>query len=241
MKLKSLLFPVFSMCIIHVHAQTNVIESMSKINIPATYNSSEFRKKLVDEALKNNTKSKALGFQTEVTKQELKKSKVKWLDYINASGNLNEFTLNPAKQISQGTQQNLNFYPRYNFGLAFSLGSIFANANDVQIAKKKINIAQTEENEEKLKLRSLVLAKFEEYVEARELLKLQVQIVSDEETGYKISEKKFRQNQMTMEDFNESAKKYNIERYKIIEIRRQIGVSRYELEGLTGSQLEDGI
>ena len=32
-------------------------------------------------------------------------------------------------------------------------------------------------------------------VEARDLLKLQIQIVADEETGYKIAEKKFRQNQ----------------------------------------------
>lgn len=241
MKSKLLLCFVFTFFVLLAQAQTNIIESMSKISIPVTYNSAEFRKKLIDEALKNNSKSKALGFQTEVTRQEYKKSRIKWLDYINASGNLNEFTLNPAKQYAQGTGQNLNFYPRYNFSLAFSLGSIFSNANDVQIAKRKINIAQVEENEEKIKLRSLVLAKFEEYVEARELLKLQVQIVSDEETGYKISEKKFRQNQMTMEDFNEAAKKYNAERYKIIEIKRQIGVSRYELEGLVGSQLEDGI
>lgn len=239
MKLKSLLFLFLACFLVQVKAQTSALESMGKLTIPANYNSPEFRKRLVDEAVKNNYKSKALAFQTDITKQEVKKAKVKWLDYINASGNLNEFTLNPARQFAQGTGQTLNFYPRYNFGIVFSLGSIFANGNDLNIARKKINIAQTEENEEKVKLRSLVLAKFEEYVEARDLLKLQIQIVSDEETGYKISEKKFRQNQMTLEDFNESAKKYNVERYRIIELRRQASVSRYELEGLVGVQLED--
>ncbi|MBE7175237.1 MAG: TolC family protein [Mucilaginibacter polytrichastri] len=217
----------------------SVTDNLPKIILPANYNTPEFRKRLVDEAMRNSYKSKGLALQTEVTKQELKKSRVKWLDYIMASGNLNEFTIRQPQDQAQ--QQQANFYPRYNFGISFSLGSIFANANDVQIAKRNIGIAQTQENDEKIKTRSLVLSKFEEYVEARDLLKLQIQIVADEETGYKIAEKKFRQNQLTLEDFNQSAKKYNTERYNMITIRKSVAVTRYQLEGLIGAQIEDNI
>lgn len=242
MKLKHLLsfLPLFAGCTAFAQSMS-ITDNLPKITVPANYNTAEFRKRLVDEALKNSTKSKVLSLQTDVTRQELKKSRVKWLDYITASGNLNEFTINPGSLINNGQAANLNFYPRYNFGITFSLGSIFSNANDVQIAKKNIGIAQTQENEQKIQTRSLVLAKYEAYVEARDLLKLQLQIVSDEETGFKIAEKKFRQNQLTLEDFNESAKKYNTERHNMITIRRQVAVARYELEGLVGAQIEDSI
>lgn len=208
-----------------------------KLVITENYNSPEFRNVLVTEALKNNSENKTLKLQTDISKEQLNKSKVKWLDYVAVSGNVNEFTIDPP-EIAGGQSQSL-FYPRYNFGLNFSVGSLFSNAYDTKIAKKNVAIAQEQEKNTPILLRSAVLAKFEDYVQARELLKLQAQIKNDEEAVYTLAERKFKTNEISLNEFNDASKNLYAERFKQIEMKRNLLVFKYELEALVGAQIED--
>lgn len=175
--------------------------------------------------------------QTEISKEQLSKSKVKWLDYISVSGNVNEFTIDPPELAGN---QPL-FYPRYNFGLNFSLGSIFTNAYDTKVAKKNVAISEELEKNSPILIRSAVLVKFEDYVLARELLKLQGQIENDEEAVYSLAERKFKINEISLSEFNDASKRLYAERFKKIEMKRNLSVFKYELEALIGTLIEDKI
>ncbi len=225
----------------------NAMEPMPKIVIPENYNSPEFKKKLVDEALKNTNTTKIANFETGISQNELASSKAKWLDYITVTGNLNEFTLNPDRfnttdPVTGQQLQNPNlFFPRYNFSLSFGLGSLFSNANNVKIARKQVAISQLRSRDTQIDLRSLVLAKFEDYILNREQLKLQLIIVTDDEALFKQTERKFRGNEISISEFNEVSKSYYSGRIAKIEAQRNLAVTKYELEKLIGAQLEDSL
>lgn len=221
-----------------VLAQDGSSKPPLKIVIRENYNTPEFKNRLVDLALKNTVERKILKLQTGISKEQLSKSKIKWLDYIALSGNVNEFTIDPPELAGQ--TQNL-FYPRYNFGLNFSFGSLFTNAYDTKIAKKNVAIAEEQEKNAPMLIRSAVLSKFEDYMLARELLKLQGQIENDEEAVYNLSERKFKINEMSLSEFNDASKRLYGERFKKIEMKRNLSVFKYELEALTGVMIEDSI
>ncbi len=224
----------------------SAMEPMPKIVIPENYNSPEFRKRLVDEALKNTNTTKIANFETGIAQNELSSSKSKWLDYFTVAGNLNEFTLNPDRfnttDANGQVVQNPNlFFPRYNFGVSIALGSLFSNANNVKIARKQVSISQLKSRDTQIDLRSLVLAKFEDYILNREQLKLQLIIVTDDEALFKQTERKFRSNEISISEFNEVSKSYYAGRIAKIAAQRDLAVTKYELEKLIGAQIEDNL
>ena len=66
------------------------------------------------------------------TQQEIDKVKLSWMNNLNASFNLNEFSL----QNSLFQQQN-SFFPRYNFSLSLPLGFIATKKKEIQLIIKE--------------------------------------------------------------------------------------------------------
>ncbi len=234
MKIK-LLYLAFLLFPLHLWAQKNLIkDSMPVIIVPENYNTEEFRNKLVEEANKNVSVTREALNEAEIAKYQLSASKIQWLNYVSITGNLNEFTLSPTKYENQAT-----FYPRYNFSLSIPLGSFFTNAYNTKIARYNLSIAKDRQKFSAIQLRSDVLSKFEEYIQARELLKFQSVVLNDEETVHVLSEKKFKSNQISLEEFNNSSKSLFLEKSKIIELQKNYSIAKYELEALVGALLVD--
>src|SRR6476660_9197939 len=108
MKIRTTLLTLTLSLPFFVNAQnTPASGGMRTITIPTDYNTTQFREKLVSEAIANNTQMKILGLETDISKVNVKKSAVQYLDYFTASGNLNEFTINQSNSIGLQSQ----FFP----------------------------------------------------------------------------------------------------------------------------------
>jgi outer membrane protein TolC len=234
MKLK-LLYLTFIFFPLGVFSQEiPVKESMPTIVVPENYNTQPFRDLLVEEALKNVSITREALNEVQIEKYRLGISKAEWLNYITVSGNLNEITLNPGKYTTQAL-----FFPRYNFGINIPLGTLFTNSYNTKISRSNLAIAKEKQRFAPIQLRSEVLSKFEDYVQARELLKFQSIIFNDEETVHTLNERKFKSNEISLEEFNNSSKSLFTERTKSIELQRNYAITKYELEAIVGALIID--
>lgn len=240
MKIKCTLLTLALSLPLCIFAQTSPAPAnMRTIAVPTDYNTPQFRERLVNEAMANNSQLKILDLETGISQDQVKSSSIQWLDYLTVSGNLNEFTIDGTANSSTNGIQN-NFFPRYNFGLSFSLGSLFTNAYNTKIARKNLKIAEETEKNAPLQLRSMVLAKFEQYVQAREILNIQQLVLNDEEAVYNLGEKKFKSNQISLEDFSSASKRMYGERSRKIELQSNLAIVKSELEALINAILIDG-
>jgi outer membrane protein TolC len=236
MKLKLLYF-TFILFPLGVFSQENSVkESMPTIVIPENYDTQSFRELLVEEATKNVSITRDALNEVEIERYRLGISKAEWLNYITVSGNLNEITLNPSKYAN--SNQAL-FFPRYNFGISIPLGTLFTNSYNTKIARSNLAIAKEKQRYAPIQLRSEVLSKFEDYIQARELLKFQSIIFNDEETVHTLNERKFKSNEISLEEFNNSSKRLFTERTKSIELQRTYAITKYELEAIVGALIID--
>src|SRR5436190_18721624 len=96
-------------------AQTEV--DYNTIILPTNASNLSFEEKLVQLAWRNDPNNSQVIKQSSVARYTLKQAQWTWLDYITVRGNLNEFTLNPSRDVND----RANFYPRYNFGIAITL------------------------------------------------------------------------------------------------------------------------
>jgi outer membrane protein TolC len=234
MKLKLLYFTFIFFPLGVFSQEISVKESMPTIVVPENYNTESFRDILVEEASKNVSITREALNQVQIEKYRLGISKAEWLNYISISGNLNEITLNPGKYTTQAL-----FFPRYNFGINIPLGTLFTNSYNTKISRSNLAIAKEKQRFAPIQLRSEVLSKFENYVQARELLKFQSIIFNDEETVHTLNERKFKSNEISLEEFNNSSKKLFTERTKSIELQRNYAITKYELEAIVGALIID--
>src|SRR5690348_12510263 len=68
--------------------------------------------RLVQLALNKSYANKAMVYEAEVARAEMRQTKSLWLDHFMIQGNLNEFTLQPDRYVRS------QFFPRYNFSVA---------------------------------------------------------------------------------------------------------------------------
>lgn len=234
MKLKLLYFTFIFFPLGVFSQEISVKESMPTIVVPENYNTQSFRDLLVEEATKNVSITREALNQVQIERYRLGISKAEWLNYFNVSGNLNEITLNPSKYSTQAL-----FFPRYNFGVSIPLGTLFTNSYNTKIARSNLAIAKEKQRFAPIQLRSEVLSKFEDYVQSRELLKFQSIIFNDEETVHTLNERKFKSNEISLEEFNDSSKRLFTERTKSIELQRNYAITKYELEAIVGALIID--
>src|SRR6188768_280674 len=103
----------------------------NKIILPSSVKDASIEERLVQIAWVNMPQNSIIQRQVTISKNNLKKAQWTWLDHIFISGNLNEFTLEGT--IDGGTN---NFYPRYNFGISFTLGSFAMHSLNVKNARE---------------------------------------------------------------------------------------------------------
>jgi outer membrane protein TolC len=204
----------------------------NKIIIPAETNVSDFSEKLVQLAWNNHPSNQIILKDYEIAKVSLSQAKWTWMDQISASGNLNEFTLNP--------DQNLNtFFPRYNFGVTIPLGIFLNVPTNTKIAQRELEKVDLEIKQQKLLLRNQVLKAYQNFLMYEQILKLKSELLEDERSTYLTVEAKFENGEISLTDYKDALKDFNAELEEHIKAKNSYENAKLELELYIGLNLEE--
>ena len=165
-----------------------------------------------------------------ISKYNLKKAKASWLDQVAVAGNVNEFVIKGSEAA--------NYFPKYNLGVSIPLGIFQKHSNDVKIAQEIVTINEVTRNEKIKQIRTTVLTKYENYLEKKQILELQMEITEEEYTLWLKAQKDYKVNGK-MEELNTAYKNYNSELSKQRSAERDLRVAYIELEEIVGFRLDE--
>jgi outer membrane protein TolC len=209
----------------------------NKIILPAGAKEIQFSEKLVQIAWANNPDNQILLHHVKASEYGEKLAKRNFLNQISATGNLNEFNLNPpvdAKGVALP-----NFFPKYNFAASINFGNIFSDPIKVKRAKEETAIAVQNVNSRKLTLRAEVLRRYQTYITNKELLKVQTDAFEDASASFSLAEQKFKNGEIKIVDFNSALENFNARKSQKLIAERDFNISKIDIEELIGVRLED--
>lgn len=170
------------------------------------------------------------------TQQEMDKVKLSWMNNLNASFNLNEFSL----QNSLFQQQN-SFFPRYNFSLSLPLGFIATKKKEIQMAKTNNQRSKDIRELELQQLKDAVIQEYQMYVSGKYLLEIHQLTLQDEKMILDKATQSFESNQIELEAYTNYTRRYNEFLTKKVTLLRDLNTSKYRLESYLGMDLETAL
>jgi outer membrane protein TolC len=189
-------------------------------------------KQLVLLALEN-AEAKTADLQVEAANEQLKLAKTEWWNNVALSGNINEYSISPPKNLT-----NI-YYPRYNFGGTIPLGIFTTHAHKVRLARKELEIAHMAKITKYEEIKTEVLTRYQDYLMYKQQINIETTVVENLYNNYLQAEQKFRNGQINVEEYNSALQAYNEEMSKKLAIQRDFNVSRLEIEKLIGVPLEN--
>lgn len=206
----------------------------NKIILPASVKDASIEERLVQIAWANMPQNSIAQRNVTIAHNNLRNEQWAWLSHITISGNLNEFTI-------KGRSENgvPNFYPRYNFGIGFNLGTFALHSINVKNAREQIKIQEETVNEQKLFVRAEVLKRYSTYKTNDEMRKLQDKLTTSLENNFKLQETKFKNGEITFEQFSANEERLNAQRVRRITAENSFQHAKLDLEQLLGVKLED--
>lgn len=189
---------------------------------------SVIKERLVALAMKNPDMNIA-DANIRIAQWDLRKSKSVWLGSIAATGNANEFVITNSSAAS--------FFPRYNLGVAIPF-DIFSKArNAKKVAEQNVVISNEMRNSRIRQIRSLVLTRYENYKEKKELVSLQKIYMESTNQAYLNAQKSVTEGSMQLDELNRVYQAYINEKSKLVSKERDLNVAVIELEEVIGVPL----
>lgn len=225
---------IFFLLLISAGAYGQYID-YNKIILPEGAQSGDFAEKLVQLAWRNHPDNEMFRRQVDVAGYDLKKSTAEWGDVVRFTGNVNEFVLNPGSDI----YSRALFFPKYNISASVSLGMFFTVPYNIRQNKERLMIAQTQVNSKKLMVRNQVLKAYNEYLMREKIFKIQSQLALDNETSHKLVEQRFKNGEITFQDYSTSITTYSTVTLAQIQAEKDFRNAKLDLEQLIGMKLED--
>jgi outer membrane protein TolC len=207
----------------------------NKIVLPEKVKSSSFEEQLVQLAWKNHPSNKVVLQDVELARHEKTLTKFSWLDNIYAAGNVNEFTLNPSADLNNRS----NFFPKYNFGIRVSIGTIVTTPMEVRVKQDHLLSNQFKVNQKMIEVRSQVLTSLERLKEQYKLLRLRQRMEEDFLIMYNDAEKKFSAGQIDISAYRESIQAYSGRSEEVIQTKSQFNQAKIAVEALVGVKLDE--
>lgn len=205
----------------------------NKIVVPERVANVSFEERLVQLAWKNQPANKIMQTNVEIAESNLKQAQWSWLDRIGATGNVNEFTLNPDEY------ERSAFYPRYNFSIRLDLGMFSNIPQETKQARLNQLNAEHMVNEQKIEMRRQVLLSLQRLEEMFRLIKLAERMKEDNYVMFKDAEEKFSLGDITIERYRATLQTYSLRMADLIQARSDFNQEKINLEALIGVSLEE--
>lgn len=161
-----------------------------------------------------------------ISEIELKRAKSSWLNSLTAGANINEFVINNSPAAS--------FFPKYNLGVAIPFGIISKSKAEKKTAHQNIVINTALRQEKLNRVKSLVLALYEDYKEKKELLRLQKIYMDDDQQAYLAAQKNYAEGGIELEEVSQIYKSLINEQVKLASREKEFNVSMIQLEEVIG-------
>ncbi|RFS19558.1 hypothetical protein DVR12_23295 [Chitinophaga silvatica] len=235
--MKQILFFLLATCTcstLSAQEQHSARDTSIILKLPTeTYTVEKLKVRLVELAM-NNPSIKLLEEKKTATNYDQTRAKAGWLNMLTAAGNLNEYTI-------KGNTNNNTLYPRYNFGIMVPLGNFVSIPAEVKSIKATGRSIDQQKEGEKLNLKSAVLRAYEDYSANKQLYELQLPLLEDAYNHYKQTESKFSggDQNTAVETVNDAYRIYNAEMVRKVNLERDVKQSKYILEAIIGTTLED--
>ena len=245
----------FLCCLLLLNLAANAQKLKSKKDYPKIDYSkiissdTAIRERLVFIAWQNQPTDSIYQQQIAIANENKKISKSLWMNDIFVNSNLNEYntqikntkttTIDPVsgKEITSGGGNS--FFPLFNLGITYRFGTLPKIQGEVRKANADIKIAQHKSNADKIKLRALVLRNYEIYKTAKKHADLQNEVANDALLKFNLSEQRYSNNKITLDDLNKIKDNLNAERSKVIDAETKLNIARIDLEELLGITLRD--
>jgi len=224
-----------------IYGQSTV--NYDKIIPPAEARHLSMPERLVQIAWQNQPNVEVLKSQLIIFKQDHKKARNAWFDYLNLGFNANEYTLglrqnNQVDATGKPVSGN-QFYPIFNASLNLKLNSFSYIPAEKKKTAENIKIGEENIKEKKLTLRATVLSSYQQYLMAKELLALQVEMTEDAASRNALFQQKFKDGKVSLDDLNLASNNLLDQKSRQIALEGRVELAKINLEELIGMKLED--
>jgi outer membrane protein TolC len=207
----------------------------NKIILPEHTRNAELAEKLVQIAWRNHPGNEVFRREASIAVYEVRQSTSSWLDIVRFTGNMNEFTINPAADI----QGRAFYYPKYNISASISLGQFFSIPYTTRKNKERLAIAESNVNAQKLTVRNSVMKAYNELQLREKVYKVQSQLLLDNETSHKLIEQRFKNGETDFATYSLSLNNYSQLNIANLQAETDYKNAKLDLEQLIGMRLED--
>ncbi len=196
---------------------------------------SSFEDYLVQLAYLNSPATQILAYEKKIAQKEVELQRIDWMDDVNFGFNINEVSLS---NVLQPSNDNLVLYPLYQFTAGVSLGSFTTNKKKREIKEFDVLISDMENNQHKMKIRAETLARYRKIILAIETLKVRIKAEEDTRNIYQISQQRYKNADLEMEDMLRASEAYNNAQEKRLAAETDIQLSIFALEEMIGIKWE---
>lgn len=230
------LLVILSICQCKGQANTQIIRRDTPKLIQGVYlpEDDPLAKQLVLLALEN-ADIKTSQYQVEEAEEQLKLAKNEWWNQVVLSGNINEYSINPPPKNGG----YYPYYPRYNFGGTIPFGIFTTHTHKVRAAKKALAIAEEQKTLKMQQVKTEVLTAYQDYLMYKQQLITENTLVENLYNVYVQAEQKFRNGQISIDEYNKALQTYNGELNNKLTLQRDLNVSKLKIEELIGVPLEN--
>ncbi|MEQ9306398.1 MAG: TolC family protein [Marinoscillum sp.] len=195
----------------------------------------EFAQLLVRTALKNNPQAEVARRGVYVAEYDVKLASAEWLNAFRFSGNINEFNIDPDRDIYNRSQ----FLPRYNLGASINFGMFLTIPYETKRSKEELMISQSVEDSYELTLEAQVLRQYHNYILQRKIFKLQEEELMNAENNFKLREEQFTRGEISFDDYSGNRSVHNQTQVTYFRAEAALRDARVNLEELIGVKLEE--
>ncbi|UII25501.1 TolC family protein [Fulvivirga maritima] len=223
MKLLTFTLTLILVSLFKLNAQTI---DYDRIVLPEDAQDITIEERLVQLAWKNHPDNKMLFREKQAAKYNMRSTQWSWLEQINISGNLNEFTLDKDSE-------------RNNFSLSFPLGMFATRPLAVKQAREMYKISDDQIKSKMIQVRASVLSSYENYKTNKEIYEIEASATQDIEASFQLTEQRFKNGEESLEDYSNTLRSFNDQKRKEINARNAYNLAKIELEALIGLKLEE--
>lgn len=201
-----------------------------------------FEEYLVQLAWKNSFELEGAKYEIDARGQEIKLAEKDWTKNLQAGFNLNEVSFPYLKSKIQGLpfdKQTVTSYPLWNVGAGVNIGEIIVRKNKIKYAENKKKISESDLNFKKQKLRGEVLKRYQEYLNAFDIIKVRIQALDAAEAIKNQIQSLFSVNKVQFEDYNTANKAYYDALESKVRGEADIKLKRIAIEELIGTKWEN--
>lgn len=195
----------------------------------------EVEEKLVQLAWRNNPSTIILNNNTQLAKLNVRRTELTWLDKVRISANVNEFVIDPARDIYNRSE----FYPLYNVSVGVTLGDLFIKPNQTRAAKIEYNSEVESVNAQKLKLRAEVIRLYNNYLLNKELYTIRTEVAENMYNTFLLVEERFKKGEASINEYNSSYGMYKDEQARKAIAYNNLKLAIVNIEEIIGIPLDN--